>query len=268
MRMILGETEWPFLETSTTINSIVSQQFYDLPYNYDKLIDVTYTIGTVVFRPIEVTSRKRWDEINNTTAITASPPQFYFIYNNQIGFWPIPASVNTITLNFKKIVRDQSVADYTTGSITDVTNGSTSVTGTGCSWTAQMIGRYIRIDYANGVKTGDGYWYQIAAVPSSTTLTLDSAYQGLTFTGGNASYTIGQVMVIPEKYQRGPVYYAASNFWAKEMQDNGRSKKFMDLFEQMRVQMLEEYANKTTDPTVDDGRDFTYVNPNLTIWAS
>lgn len=269
-RMMLGETEWPFLEDTYTFSTVASQQFYPFPYNYDKTINVTVTVGTVVYRPREISSRKDWDALNVTTSITSNQPQFFFIYGGQIGFWPIPSTslASACTLHFKKMVIDLSVADYTTGTITTATNGSTAIVGTGTTWTTQMAGRFIRITYSNTAGTGDGYWYQIASVQSATTMTLSTAYQGTSIAAGTAAYAIGQMMIIPEKYQKGPVYYAAAVFWAKEGEDNGRSTKFMQMFEDIKQQMLEEYGNKTTDPTVDDGQDYSFINPNLIIWAT
>lgn len=269
-RMMLGETEWPFLEDSYTFSTVASQQFYALPYNYDKTINVTVTVGTVVYRPREITSRKDWDILNVTTSITSNQPQYYFIYAGQIGFWPIPSSSlsNAAILHFKRLVPDLVVADYTTGTIATATNASASIVGTGTSWTTQMAGRSLRITYADVTKTGDGYWYPITSVQSTTALTLSTSYQGTSIATATAAYTIAQIMVLPEKYQKGPVYYAVANYWAKEGEDNGRSAKFMSMFEELKDQMLEEYGNKTTDPTVDDGQDYSFINPNLTIWAT
>jgi len=270
IRKMMGSTAWPFLEASTTISTVANQQFYNLPFDYGQLRDCTITLGTVVYRPIEVTSRKQWDEVNNVTGITSNIPNFFYIQNGQVGLWPTPSSAitNGLTVNYKKNVRDISVADYTTGSIVSVANGGTAVVGTGTSWTSQMAGRYIRITLSNTVDTGDGNWYQIASVGSTTTLTLSLPYNGTAISAGTAAYTIGDCMIIPENYQRGPVFYALTNFWMKETEDNGRSQRFMQMFEDAKDQMLIEFGNKTTDPTVSSGEDFDPINPNLVYWAT
>lgn len=270
IREMLGETAWPFLEASSTVSTVASQQFYNLPFDYSQLIDCTLTLGTVVYRPREITNRKDWDFINNTTSVTSNIPQFFFTFNNQIGLWPIPSSAITdgLTLNYKKNVRDIAVADYTTGNIVSIANEGTAVVGSSTSWTSQMDGRFIRITLSNTANTGDNVWYQIDSVQSTTALTLARPYNGSSISAGSAAYTIGDCMVIPEKYQRAPVYYAVANYWMKENEDNGRSQKFMQMFEDAKVQMLTEYGNKTTDPVVDDGSSYSIPNPNLFIWGT
>lgn len=62
-----------------------------------------------------------------------------------------------------------------------VTNGSTTVTGTGTNFTAAMVG-------GGFIKTGDTASYKITAVASTTSLTLGSAYSGTTSSG--SAYTI------------------------------------------------------------------------------
>jgi hypothetical protein len=59
------------------------------------------------------------------------------------------------------------VAPYVTGTVA-VTNGSATITGTGTTWTAAMVGRAISID---GLKT----YLRVATVPGATTLTLGDA---------------------------------------------------------------------------------------------
>jgi len=270
IRKMLGSTGWPFLEASTTVNTVASQQFYDLPYNYNKLNTVTIDIGTTRFRPDEVPSRKRWDEINATTGIENDVPSYFFIENSAsgatIGFWGTPATAdNTININYKIQVRDLSIADYTTGTITTIANDDTTVTGNGTTWTSQMAGRFIRITHLDTVNTGDGYWYEIASVTNTTTLELSKAYQGTAIATGSAVYTIAQTSVIPEDYQEGPVFYAAYMYWLKE--DNRRAAAFKQEYDELLRQMQEDLGNKTTDPSIDSPeRDD--INPNLTVWAT
>lgn len=77
----------------------------------------------------------------------------------------------------------QTQAEHTTGTGTiNVTNASTSISGTATAWTSAMTGRKFRI-------TGDDEWYIFTYV-SATTGTLDRAYEGTTST--TANYTIYQ----------------------------------------------------------------------------
>ena len=268
VRDLLGKTNWAFLEAIYSTTTTASTQSYALPGNYRKIDDVTITVGTTRYRPKEVTSRKDWDYINSTTSITSNIPSFYYIYAGLIYLWPTPSSSSlTLTINYRKIVKDISVADYTTGSVTSIANAGTAVVGSGTTWTAKMAGRYIRFTDSDTANTGDGIWYQIASVASATAMTLSRPYSGTSISAGTAAYTIGDCMIIPEDYQRAPVYYAASIYWAKEG-DESRSDRFMQMYREMKEQMAVDYGNKTTDPTVDDGENYEQINPNLAIFAT
>lgn len=74
-----------------------------------------------------------------------------------------------------------TIADYETGTV-DVTQSSTTVTGTSTVWTSVMAGRLFFDLREDAV-------YRIASVESATSLTLESAYVGDTSTG--ISYRIG-----------------------------------------------------------------------------
>jgi len=75
----------------------------------------------------------------------------------------------------------RTVATYTTGTAI-VTNGSTTVTGVGTTWTSAMVGRKFR-------HADEAAYYRIASVTNTTTLVLEQAYQGDTDSTGS-SYTI------------------------------------------------------------------------------
>ena len=80
--------------------------------------------------------------------------------------------------------------------------GISEVYGTGTTFTAAMVGRYI--------KTPDRIWYKISAFVAAARVTIDRPYLGGEIAG--ASYTIGQVSLIPEDFQILPVYEAVMNY--------------------------------------------------------
>jgi len=77
-------------------------------------------------------------------------------------------------------------APYTTGTAS-ATNGSTTITGAGTTWTSDMVGRQIMLN-SQGVP-----WYDITAFVSTTEITLDRAYSGADLSG--VSYELSQVYV-------------------------------------------------------------------------
>jgi hypothetical protein len=74
-----------------------------------------------------------------------------------------------------------TVAPYTTGTIA-VTNGSSSVVGTGTAWTTALHGNQVL------KVSGDSNWYFISSVGSTTGITLATKYVGTT--AAAATYSI------------------------------------------------------------------------------
>jgi len=88
--------------------------------------------------------------------------------------------------------RNLTVADYTTGTVT-VTQNSATITGSGTTFTANMVGRWFQVT----TNTLDSYWYRISAYTSATVITLESVYEGAS--GSGLSYKIGESMETPEE---------------------------------------------------------------------
>lgn len=266
LRKMIENYQWPFFERSTTITPVAGQQFYDLPNNVRKVITVTYDVGTTRYAPEPVASQEQWDWINATTGIQGDNPQYFYIFNNQLGLWEIPSSnSNVINVNYIKKTRYPSEADYSTGTITDVTNGAATVTGSGTSWdTTVKAGEYIVIDYPDG----DGEWYEIESVDSATQITLTRNYNGVSISGGSATYTVGDVIPLPEDYQIAPVFFGAHMYWLKEG-EMARADRFKQLFEEKLREMREDWGNKTTSVVVTKDNSYpedTQINPNNAIF--
>lgn len=108
-----------FNERSYTTETVSGQQFYALPPQVKRLIDLTVTIGDVLWLTKPAPNREYWDSLN-VIQFLQNYPSFHFVYNgNQVGIWPTPASSgDTITMNYQLRLRDLSQADYTTGTVT------------------------------------------------------------------------------------------------------------------------------------------------------
>ena len=262
-KRILNSRAWDFLERVHTDVTVASQQFYDLPVRYKKLIGrPTITVGSQTYQPLEAPNRSAWDRINSTES-ESDTPQYFFIFNGKIGFYPTPATAdNTITLPYEIQAIDLSIADYDTGTITSIANGGTTVEGSGTSWTASMVGRYIRIDDDNTTTSGDNAWYKIASVTDSDTLELDVPYEGASITGATQSYTIAQVSLIPNGYDNLPVYKAAEQYWI-DNEDFSKADRFARLYNEGIEIMENERLSKTTSFVVEE--DVPILNPNLYI---
>lgn len=230
-REICTMKPWSFREKSGTITTVASQQFYDIPGRFAKLITGTVTIGSTRWTPQECKTREDWDRLNQATNVTSDIPQYFFLYDGQIGFYPKPSSSgNTITYNYLVTSKDLSIADYTAGTITSIANGATTVTGSGTSWTSKMAGRFIRFTDSDTANTGDGYWYEISSVTSATVLELKSPYDGDSISAGTAAYTIAQLPIIPENFQMVPIHRALEQYFKYIKPEPERAKAAADDF--------------------------------------
>ena len=250
-------------ETKTSLSTTADTQFIELPYDCMQVLEgVKVTISNTVYTPRPAPSRAFWNQINYNTTTKSNIPEWYFVDDNQIGFWPIPSSTtaNAVSVPYKRRVKDLSVADYTTGTVA-ITTATTVVTGTGTTFTAKMVGRYIRLTDGDAASTGDGEWYEVATYTSATVIGLTKAYAGATVTG--ASYIIGQMSLLPEDYHDTPVNYALGIYWAKE--DRAKAKLYMDTFIEQVKEMKSDFGDRNTSMVLDDGDRTPMVNPNLVI---
>lgn len=273
-RALCAMRDWPWLNRLRTITTVSETQFYNLPYDCDLVREVFLIISTKRYVLKKSPSREHWDSLN-ASSFSADIAEWYTIFNGQIGIWPKPASSsNTINIIQKSRVIDLSVADYTTGTIVSVANGGTAVVGSGTTWTERMMGRYIRFTYSNTANTGDGQWYEISAVADTTHLTLVRAYGGTAIVAGAATYTIGQMPLLPEAFQDLPWIWAVGTYWSKESDKRGAT--FLEQHGNIgsgsiqstgRVKLLESASTASAyDYVIDDGSgDDGILNPNLLV---
>jgi len=122
-KRVINSRGWDFTQRVFTDTTVANQQFYNLPVNYRRLIGKpTITVGSTTYTPREAPDRETWDILNSTTD-KSDIPQFFFIFNRQIGFYPTPSTTsNTITLPVEIQAIDLSIADFTTGTITNLHN--------------------------------------------------------------------------------------------------------------------------------------------------
>lgn len=255
---------WPFLEDDFSISTVASQQSYDLVPTIDKALSVSVLTNTFRITPKLAPTLEAWDKINATTVTTSNYPEWYFVYNGKISFYPIPseAQANAITVHARLKPISLSKADYTTGTVSTVANGGTTVTGSGTSWTAGMIGSYIRITADNAANKGDGTWYQISNVSSTTSLTISRAYQGTAITAGSAAYTIGQASVLPEAYDILPVYKACQQYFTSVQPMPGEADRFAAQYDNGIRMLKQSYGSRSGDVLINTD-DYDYSeNPN------
>jgi len=225
-----------FLESTSNMTTVASQEAYQIPNKYRKLIDLYVYSGSgsssdTIYSPEMIFDPTRWKIIKQYKLGEQDVPYFTYVENQRFMIQPIPATTgNLITLRGRLNVRNLGIADYTAGTITTVTNGATSITGSGTTFTADMVGRYIQIPQTTAANGGDGFWYEIGSYTSATVIGLTKPYEGTSIAVGTASYTIGQVPVIPEAYQPAIEYRTTALYWQNQ-NDLTRAKTYWMLYD-------------------------------------
>lgn len=191
--------------------------------NYIRMHSVTATVGSQVHTLVEEESQERFNErlyLNRNS----SRPEVYFLRprfgvgGTELLLDPIPSTITTtITINYAANARDLSQDSYTTGTIT-ATNGSASIVGVGTTFIQAMVGRYIQV---NDI-TGDGNWYRITGFTSTTVLTIENKYDGVTISGKN--FVIAEIFALPEEMHILPIYYTMMHYYLGYRQDKDEKR--------------------------------------------
>lgn len=255
-------------QPNTTI-STVGVQAYPIPANVSKIKNNTITIGQLVYTPAPVQSIQEWTMLN-ALPYTSDIPNYFYIYNNQVNFWPIPStSGNLISFNYQAKVPDMTYTDFATGTVA-ATVGSNVVTGSSTTWNS--VGTFplnIDLSFANLMLTitppkGDGLSYPIQRFTSDTALQLNLPIVNSPVASG-ASYIIGQFPLLQEDFQDVLVYSSLKIYYSSIVKDPDRYKLYADLTDG-REKLMESYLG-TKSVNVDLGAQPISNNPNLFMFA-
>ena len=205
--LVLAKRPWKFLEKTDTIATTDDGERYELPADLRKIMEViTDQGGTINYRPSPVEDPAFWELLKApNNARVSDIPLYYYLEDNDILVWPAyDTASHTITVRYRKRIWGLSLDDYTTGTITSITNDARALIGDSTSWTGRdpVQNQWIRIDYT----TGDRRWYKIASIDSATTITLEIDYLGVTIAAATEIYTIGEMSIIPGDYHNLLVY--------------------------------------------------------------
>jgi len=274
-RQVLTVKNWWFLEKAYTLTTVAATQFLTLPGQVDRILSKPYvTIGNIKYQADMSPSFDHWTEKNMFT-YSSDIPEWAYLWQGQLGLFPIPSVGGyTVTMNTKQKPIDLSQADYTTGTITTTSTtgspGVTTVTGSGTSWGASMIGRWIKIASAasdTAAHSGDDNWYQIASVPSATTLTLNGVYGGTALSGASCAYTIGQASILPEAYDHLPVWLALGVYFTSIDPNTEKANMYNGMATALQQMMNGEQSNRAGNRVLTRGigEPRSRINPNNVI---
>jgi hypothetical protein len=254
--------------TTTTI-ATVGVQAYPIPANVSKIKNATITVGQLVFTPAPIRTIQEWTMMN-ALPYTSTIPNYYFIYQNQVMFWPIPSSSGqVISFNYKARVPEMTFADYSTGTLSSIGVGDNQITGTATAWNSSggfplntdlsMFNLALRIT----PPSGDGIWYPIIRFTSDTDVLLASPIQNAPSATASA-YVIGQLPLLQEDFHDALVYGALCTYYSSIVSNDAAFKKYSSLYAE-RLVLLEDYAG-TKSVNVDLGPQPVPFNPNL-FWS-
>lgn len=255
--------------TDTTISTI-GVQSYPIPANVSKIKNNTITVGQLVYTPAPIQSIQEWTNLN-TLPYTSDIPNYFYIYNNQVNFFPIPStSGNLISFNYQAKVADMTYADYTTGTISNSSGavaGSNSIVGDSTSWTS--FPQNVDLTYSNlylkiNPPDGDGLWYPIQRFTSATALTLNLPIVNVNELS-SATYVIGQMPLLQEDFHDLLIYSALTIYYSSIVKDKENFALYDSLTKE-REQLMESYLG-TKSVNVDLGPQPIQANPNLYFFA-
>lgn len=247
------------------------KSIYQTPIDSIRIIGMTVktAAGTNTYSPPikEIRSEYEWRLIKTVPNYASNWITYYYVLgNDEIEVWPVPASniPNGIRYYYQPQDHDLSVEDVVSSALSPpqtctMTNGSTTVTSTGSTFTVQMAGLWFQL-----IGVTDLSWYEIVDVPTGSTLTLKSAFVGNSGLGLN--FRTGQISILPNEYQDVPLHYALGLFFmgkgntARAQYHLGTPDK-PGMFYDMIKSAIEEYSSSTEGNVISD--DDNHISPWL-----
>lgn len=260
----------PLTSSATADIATVGVQSYPIPATVSKIKNNTITVGQLVYTPAPIQTIQEWTYLNSLP-YTSDIPNYFYIYNNQVNFWPIPStSGNVITFNYKARVPDLSFSDYSTGTLSSIAVNDNTITGTSTAWNTTgtyplntdltAFNLFLRIT----PPSGDGIWYPIQQFTSDTAMVLVTPVQTAPSATASA-YTIGQIPLLHEDFHDMLVYGALMVYFSSIKIDQNAYNNFAQMYNE-RLTLLEAYAG-TKSVNVDLGPQPIANNPNLFIYG-
>jgi hypothetical protein len=171
---------------------------------------------------------------------SGEPYLFFPKGKNVISLFPTPSVSVTegIRIYYEPKQSRMTSADYKTGTVA-VVNGSTTLTHSGTGFTPSMVGSYFYV--TDGT---DGYEYMISGYTSTSVLTIDNVYEGIT--NPTATFVIGQVPDVPDEYLPSIIDYALGR-GAIRNGDRRGGAEFLLLFQSAIEEAKDTYGTPTSN---------------------
>lgn len=230
------------------------QGIYQTPVDSVRVIGMTVAVSNTYQIPIkEIRSEYEWRQIISYPYNSNWPAYYFMIGNDELQLWPTPSQdvVNGLRFYYQQQDHDLSVEDVTSSTVTvTMVNGSPTVAASGSIFTPQMKGLWYQV---TGVT--DLTWYEIVDVPDTQTLTLKSAFVGIS--GSGLNFKVGQMPIIPGEYHDAIVDYALNEFFSSKGNEQ-RASKHEQRFNAMVTDAIASYSSSTEGNVITE--DDAYVN--------
>lgn len=253
--------ELDFTERSYDITTEKDIDSYVFPRYVGRVRDLKFTSGTVLYVVNEVRTVDEWTDLKSGTSTSNIPTHYMLLRdsNNQmrLHIHPTPSVADlTITVYYTLLQSEMTVADYTTGKVDIVTNGNGTVVGSGTTWTAIMVGRWIQLP--------DNYWYNITARASDTSITVSPVYQGVSqATGANESYVLGEKSLLPPPFSMLPIWATIRDIEAARATPNvALLSQARDEVKDLQTDMFKLHSRRHQSALVDEPRPRFQQDPN------
>jgi hypothetical protein len=236
----------PWSRISKKTDIVASQQDYQLPRSVLRPSGVSFLYGSNYFPLREIGSEENWNRLNAVPSVTIGIPRFFFPKGkNIISLYPVPGTALSegLKVYYEPKQPKMIASDYSTGTVT-VTQNSQTITHSAAGFTEDMVGRTFMVTDGS-----DGYEYLITAYVSSSQLTLENYYEGIS--GAGRSFLIGVVPDIPEEYHDSVIDYCIARLYLRR-KDPDAAKSFMDSFNAALIECKQQYASPTSDDVLED----------------
>ena len=255
-------------QTTASI-SCVGVQSYRMPANISKLKTASITIGQLVYIAYPVNSVQEWVKVN-ALPYTAAYPAYFFLYNDELQFWPIPSATGQIITLYAQInTPDLSYPDVP-GTIASagMTVNSNIITATGTPFANFPLNvdlTFTNLQLVAAPPNGDGLNYQIQNFTSSSSATLIKPVVYSPSQTGTGTFTVGQYPLLDGDFHDAIVYGALRTYFSSIVKDTDKSSYFGGLYNERLNRMAYYLSNKQTN--VDLGATPLPRNPNLFLYA-
>lgn len=250
---------------TTNSLSCVGVQSYRMPANISKLKTASITIGQLVYIAYPINSVQEWVK-TNALPYTAAYPAYFFLYNDELQFWPIPSQTGYIITLYAQInTPDLSYADVT-GTIASagMSVGSNIITATGTPFSVypQNVDlTFTNLQLVAAPPYGDGLNYPVQSFTSTSSATLLKSAVYAPNQAGTGTFTIGQYPLLDGNFHDAILYGALRTYFSTINKDTDKSGYFGGLYQE-RLNRMEFYLS-TKQVNVDLGSTPLPRNPNL-----